>query len=159
MKVTYNEPYGNPGLSLPIPTRTNYDFIGWFTQANGGVQVIDSTIVTNPNEHTLYAHWSESTLCFDADVVMRNGCWSATSYENGVYIPNEDVRKYFIDDTVDPTWLRYTGFWYTENSNTFTSGVDNIVIAHFPGPNLCENKHAIYKISMDVLLKRDDRVG
>ena len=85
MIVTYNEPYGNPGLSLPIPTRTNYDFIGWFTQANGGVQVIDSTIVTNPNEHTLYAHWSESTLCFDADVVMRNGCWSALSYENGVY--------------------------------------------------------------------------
>ncbi|MBQ7189426.1 MAG: leucine-rich repeat protein, partial [Kiritimatiellae bacterium] len=40
---------------LPIPTRDNYIFIGWFTAATGGTQVTATTVVTGAV--TYYAHW------------------------------------------------------------------------------------------------------
>jgi len=41
---------------LPIPTRSGYTFVGWFTAENGGAQVSASTQVrTNV---TFYAHWT-----------------------------------------------------------------------------------------------------
>lgn len=55
--VTYKQPYG----TLPTPTRTDYEFVGWYTGENGtGTKVTSSTIVTNMNNHTLYAKWKES---------------------------------------------------------------------------------------------------
>ena len=56
--VTYNSSYGN----LPIPTRDGYDFLGWFTSAEGGEKVESTTIVTATADHTLYAHWSHDTF-------------------------------------------------------------------------------------------------
>ncbi len=43
---------------LAIPIRTGYTFNGWFTEENGGSQILDSTIVRTVNNHTLYAQWS-----------------------------------------------------------------------------------------------------
>lgn len=55
--VTYTQPYG----TLPTPTKTDYEFVGWYTGENGtGTKVTSSTIVTNTNSHTLYAKWKEA---------------------------------------------------------------------------------------------------
>ena len=51
--VTFDEPYGE----MPVPTRTGYDFLGWFTAAEGGDQVTANTTVTATTDHTLYAQW------------------------------------------------------------------------------------------------------
>ena len=51
--VTFDEPYGE----MPVPTRTGYDFLGWFTAAEGGDQVTANTTVTATADHTLYAQW------------------------------------------------------------------------------------------------------
>jgi uncharacterized repeat protein (TIGR02543 family) len=51
--VTFAQPYG----TLPTTTRTGYVFDGWFTDATGGTQVTSTSTVTNPADHTLYAHW------------------------------------------------------------------------------------------------------
>ncbi|MCD8026381.1 MAG: InlB B-repeat-containing protein [Clostridiales bacterium] len=50
--VTYGEEYG----TLPTPTRTDYAFGGWFTEADGGDLVTSDTVVTTTGDHTLYAH-------------------------------------------------------------------------------------------------------
>ncbi len=42
-------------LFMPVVTRRNYDFIGWFTQPEGGDCINDGMPVTG--EMTLYAHW------------------------------------------------------------------------------------------------------
>ena len=42
--------------ALPIPTRENFKFEGWFTAETGGTQIKDSSTVGNSNI-TLYAHW------------------------------------------------------------------------------------------------------
>ena len=51
--VTIGSTYG----TLPTPTRTGYDFDGWYTQKTGGTKVDENTTVTTAANHTLYAHW------------------------------------------------------------------------------------------------------
>jgi len=51
----YKTAYG----TLPTPTRTGYRFNGWYTSETGGTVVNNTTIVSNSNTHTLYAHWSD----------------------------------------------------------------------------------------------------
>jgi uncharacterized repeat protein (TIGR02543 family) len=46
---------GTPIGSLPVPTRTGYEFVGWFTAASGGTQITADTPITT--SMTLYAHW------------------------------------------------------------------------------------------------------
>ncbi|MCL1880544.1 MAG: InlB B-repeat-containing protein, partial [Actinomycetia bacterium] len=56
--------------TLASTGRSGYTFAGWFTAASGGTQVTDTTKVTVPNDHTLYAHWTPLTniqVNFDAN--------------------------------------------------------------------------------------------
>lgn len=45
------------GLNANTPTRTGYNFDGWYTQPSGGDKVESNTAVTMNADHTLYAHW------------------------------------------------------------------------------------------------------
>ncbi len=45
-----------PAGTLPTAARTGYTFIGWYTQAQGGTQVTETTPVSDGME--LYAHWA-----------------------------------------------------------------------------------------------------
>ena len=59
INVTYGSTYSNlPG----DPTRTGYDFQGWFTADSGGTKVITTTAVTATADHTLHAQWTPKTL-------------------------------------------------------------------------------------------------
>ena len=64
ISVSFDKQYG----TLPTPTRSGYDFAGWFTSATGGEKVESTTIVKKSEEHTLYAHWTEAvfTVTFNA---------------------------------------------------------------------------------------------
>ena len=44
--------------SLATPVRDGYTFVGWFTEATGGTQVTEDTIITD--DIVLYAHWREN---------------------------------------------------------------------------------------------------
>ena len=55
--VTYGSTYG----TLPAPTRVGYTFDGWFTAAEGGAQVTESTTVTITATQNLYARWTPIT--------------------------------------------------------------------------------------------------
>ena len=54
---TYDAKYSLPA----VPVRAGYAFIGWYTEAEGGVLVDDSTDVKSAEDHTLYAHWEIGT--------------------------------------------------------------------------------------------------
>lgn len=55
--VTNGSTYG----ALPVPTRSGYNFVGWFTSPSGGTQVQSSTRVNLTGNQYLYAHWSTGT--------------------------------------------------------------------------------------------------
>ena len=62
-KQTYGE-----ALVLPTePTRKNAEFLGWFTEANGGTQVDANTVYKTDGDSTYYAHW-EITEVFSVTV-------------------------------------------------------------------------------------------
>ena len=55
--VTYGQPYGD----LPSPDRPGYTFLGWSMQTSGTDRISESTIVTETQDHTLYAHWAANS--------------------------------------------------------------------------------------------------
>jgi uncharacterized repeat protein (TIGR02543 family) len=62
--VVFGQPYG----TLPSTAKTGSVFDGWFDAPTGGTQVISSTTVSNPNNHSLYAYWhliDDIVLTFD----------------------------------------------------------------------------------------------
>ena len=62
-KQTYGEK-----LVLPTePTRKNAQFLGWFTEANGGTQIDANTVYKTDGDSTYYAHW-EITEVFSVTV-------------------------------------------------------------------------------------------
>jgi uncharacterized repeat protein (TIGR02543 family) len=63
--VTYDAPVG----TLPIPTRTGYDFSGWYSAASGGTQYTETTVYKTPNNATLFARWipKKYTIIFNVD--------------------------------------------------------------------------------------------
>ncbi|MDR2591047.1 MAG: InlB B-repeat-containing protein [Oscillospiraceae bacterium] len=59
---------GGRVVSLPIPVREHYEFDGWFTSANGGERVTNTTPITS--NMTFFAQWTRivRTVIFDAGV-------------------------------------------------------------------------------------------
>ena len=53
-RVSNSMPIGN----LPTPTRTGFNFDGWYTAVTGGNKVSATTIFTTASDVTLYAHWT-----------------------------------------------------------------------------------------------------
>ena len=65
--VTSGERYGD----LPTPYREYHDFLGWFTDRDGGTQITPDSPVNLSGDQTLYAHWNYNapnyTVTFDPD--------------------------------------------------------------------------------------------
>ena len=53
-EVVFDGAYGE----LPIPERFGYNFMGWYTESNGGEHIEDVTIVSYDSDITIYARWS-----------------------------------------------------------------------------------------------------
>ena len=47
---------GNQIGTLPVPTRAGYEFVGWFTDSQNGVQIDATRVITQ--DDTFYAHWN-----------------------------------------------------------------------------------------------------
>jgi sulfatase modifying factor 1 len=71
LTVTLGDPYG----ALPEPTRVGHAFNGWWTEPDGmGERVDASTLVTNPDPHTLYARWDASFFLVSFDLHGGTPC-------------------------------------------------------------------------------------
>ena len=77
--------------TLPTPTRTGYTFDGWYTSASGGTEVTASTIITNTNSHTIYAHWQAKTVKV---TFMRNTSSSDTASATQTFTYGESGNRF-----------------------------------------------------------------
>lgn len=124
--VTYDSTYG----TLPSATRTGYTFDGWYTSASGGSKVTSSTKVTNPKNHTLYAHWTPYPMTVYFNANASDGCCDTTS-KQVTY-----GSTYGTLPTPTRTGYTFTG-WYTSNglyvdsSTTVSQTGDHYLYAHW----------------------------
>ena len=125
--VTIGKTYG----TLPTPTRTGYDFDGWYTRESGGTKVTATTSVgTNPPT-TLYAHWiaKKYTVTLDANggtVSMA----SRTATYGSTYPALPDATR-TGGYTFDGWYTQKTGGTKVDDSTTVTTAANHILYAHW----------------------------
>jgi len=66
INVTYGNVYGT--LPSPTPRSDGYYFAGWFTSTNAGQTASANTVVTNGDNHTLYARWVTDWSMYATDM-------------------------------------------------------------------------------------------
>lgn len=83
-QVTYDRPYGD---ALADAVREGYDFLGWYTAANGGTKVKRDDTVKNAENTTLYAHWRVrgSIVTFDPNEGTLTGSSTQKVIYGGIY--------------------------------------------------------------------------
>ena len=67
--VTYDRGYGE----LAVTERDNYNFVGWYTAAEGGTQITERTTVKITSDQTLYAHWLGVEVEVSFDINYEGG--------------------------------------------------------------------------------------
>ena len=87
--VTYDSVYG----TLPAPEWTDHAFVGWFTDAEAGMQVSNETAVAITDDQTLFAHWSDLyTVTFQSNggsvyAVSNNLAYGAVVVPPSIEVP------------------------------------------------------------------------
>ncbi len=117
--VILEDQYG----TMPTPNKDYNNFIGWFTEAEGGEQVFESTTVNEVKDIILYAHWtnkdlSEWTRIEDvpdgAEIVNRKYSYTQRSYTSSGSSSMTGWTKY---DTKRTSWGSTQGPVYSNPSN------------------------------------------
>jgi len=54
--------YGEKYLNLPTPKKANHIFEGWYLDEELTQKISEETNVSNPNDHSIYAKWSEVAI-------------------------------------------------------------------------------------------------
>ena len=125
--VTIGKTYG----TLPTPTRTGYDFDGWYTRESSGIKVDKNTAVgTNPPT-TLYAHWKgkKYTVTLDANggtVSMA----SRTATYGSEYPALPDATR-TGGYTFDGWYTQKTGGTKVDDNTTVTTAANHTLYAHW----------------------------
>ena len=137
---TYQFAVGEQWLvsTLPIPTRNNYRFDGWFTASSGGTEFPTwrETNSSNTANVTFYAHWTSNarqlTLNLMSGTMDREAAAIAHIRQNGnnwiyMYIRNSETRNTAAGKIPAPTRSGYTfRGWSTSSSSYSFSGNQNV---------------------------------
>lgn len=124
--VYYGQTYG----TMPVPTRANYGFDGWYTEPSGGTKVTESTVVTALVNQTLYAHWvaNKFTLTYNANGgSVSPGSKAMTFGESYGTLPTP-TRNYY---SFDGWYTAASGGTKVSATTTPTSAADVTIYAHW----------------------------
>jgi uncharacterized repeat protein (TIGR02543 family) len=87
-------------LTAYMPTKTGYNFMGWYTAISGGSEYGNSTVITK--DITLYAHWEpvKSTITFNAnggsvgDKALADVTYESVLNLNSSFAPSRDYYDF-----------------------------------------------------------------
>jgi len=145
--TTYGKENGYIGLNYPTisftaPTKSNYTFLGFYTEKTSGVQYYNENLEyvtgTVAAATTLYAHWEEETTEYAAPTAKTNLKYNGEAQEliNAGSCDSGTV-EYSLDESSWSTNLptgtnvdNYVVYYrITKNSSTVASGNINVSIA------------------------------
>ncbi|MBQ9940637.1 MAG: S-layer homology domain-containing protein [Clostridia bacterium] len=157
--VKYGTTYS--GITYPTVTRTNYHFMGWYTQPEGnGTRVdVDTFVYENATENsvTYYAYW----------VLKGNGAYKITVYKQNTdddnYTPDGTYTDEKVGDTsvtVDPADYLDTGFVFvkcTDKNQTADAYTQTVVEGEMIEFNLYYNRQ-VFEVTFRMPDSIDDTV-
>ena len=108
-KITYDSTYG----TLPTPTRTNYKFVGWYTNKTAGKKVESTTVVKATSSYTMYARWEGTAYKITFNT---NGGTGTMTSQSGNY--NSKVQ--LNENKFTRSGYSFAG-WNTKKDGTGTS--------------------------------------
>jgi uncharacterized repeat protein (TIGR02543 family) len=111
--------------ALPEPTRTNYDFAGWFTQ-DGVTQYSATSPVTA--DITLYAHWTINTV-WDGNSIAEDFAGGDGTQENPYRI-NTPARLAYLAQQVN-AGTNYAGTYFTLTGDLDLNGKEWTAIGDY----------------------------
>ncbi len=115
--------------TLPTPTRTNYFFLGWYTNINYSNKVTETTKVSSLGNHTLYAKWESKTSTLT--VRYHGGSSLQKNLTNLEIIADNCVISKRVISNGESSTLRYTFdenvpteivFFATNSSHVYSIG-------------------------------------
>ncbi len=134
--VTYGSPYGDELNSHPLTV--NSQFLGWFTEPEGGTQVTSETIVTTAGDHALYAQYDYRITvigCIDGSAKINIiGKGSFDVYINGEkivddcdtylrqYIQRDPAGTYEVKDIRVGDGYSFAGYPRSPRTGTLETG-------------------------------------
>lgn len=142
--IVYNEVYGE----LPIPTRTGYVFIGWYTKASGGIQVTAQTKM-GASDVTVYAQWKDT----ECPNITGTSCTVNTAASQTLKVMASDsgsgISGYYVG-TSDPSTNQVTYTASTAGTYTTTISKDGTYYISVKDAfgNLDTEKKVFYKLSL-----------
>ena len=98
--VVYNAAYG----TLPVTTKPGYTFLGWFTAANGGIKIEETTIFRETTNQTLFAQWQANTYTAYLDAGQGSG-----GTTNTTVIYDQPMTSSLI--APNRSGYLFTGYW------------------------------------------------
>ena len=126
---------GNAYGTLPTATREGYVFAGWFTATSGGVQMTETSIISE-TVTVLYAHWTSNTPGGHEKVQLWEGGPYWATINVGADNPEDYGYYFWWGDTVGYKWENST--WVASNGS----------LSNF---SFCETNTPTYNKSMDTL--------
>lgn len=119
---------------LPIPTRNLYTFEGWYTAAEGGEKVSESTVRSTAEDLLLYAHWTpnQHTVTFNAnaeDAVLSETS-RVVSCDSAIGVLPNASRNFYRFDGWYTSADKNDGVKYTDTS-IVTTDSDFTLYAHW----------------------------
>ncbi len=105
---------------LPVPMREGYDFIGWYTAAEGGRQIYPEDIYDGDDDIVFYAHWEYNPYAYWSYVLENTTQSMFTCQQKSVYLELPDENQ---TDPMSPLLERIyaeNSAKYVQNSNQMT---------------------------------------
>ena len=94
---------GEPIGEMPVPVREGYNFIGWWTEPEGGAVLTPETSFETDGERTVYAHWEYDPLAFWTFTLQNKTQQIYLCQQSPVYLETADHTTQMICPLITDT--------------------------------------------------------
>lgn len=114
--------------TLPLPYKSGWSFVGWYTSTEDGSLITEKTIVSSDEPHTLYAHWKQENIIWSIDEQGKLTVTGTGDFSNTKEVERAPWYKY--RDKIKTVEIKVTGM--TNAANLFY-GCENLTKADISG--------------------------
>lgn len=140
---------GNVYGTLYIPTKTGYNFKGWYTEKTEGTRVYENSIVEIPDNHIVYARWEAVTYNVIFDANTGKG-------ENIVQTLTYDLYEELLDNTFTKDKWQFKGWSTNPNDKTIVYTNKQEIVNLSAGEDVY--LYAVWDVVSSYTKKHDDNL-